>query len=169
MGAILTDKMRSDSSRKISAMTSAGIPADVAKDVVSLTLIADAPRINHLATQTRSDVVRAAAMFLRIGEALQLDVIRGRAGQLSLVDPFDRMAVNTAVNQLSRAQASLARSALSAGPTAPEAWLASQRDRLAGAAGTLERIAADPVLTASRLTVAAAQFAGIVDDPGNHA
>ncbi len=165
LGAILTDKMRAESGHRISTLTSAGVPADVAKDLVSLALIADAPRINHLAANAKCDVVRAAAVFLQIGEGLQLDVIRARAAQLSLNDSFDRMAVNTAVNQLSKAQASFARSALAAGQVAPEKWLASQQDRLSGAMGTLERIAADPVLTASRLTVAAAQFAGIVDEP----
>ncbi len=164
LGSVATDRMKADSGRRIEALVRDGVPDHVAAAIVSLGLIADAPLINQLAASSRTDVERAAAAFFQVGERLQLDVLRSRAGGLSLTDPFDRMAVNTAMSQLAKAQASFARSALTtrdAGSTAD--WIERQRPRLAGALQTLERIAAEPALTASRLTVAAAQFAGLAD------
>jgi glutamate dehydrogenase len=150
-----------------SQLTAQGVPADLASDLAALPLFAEAPLISRLSGETRADLGNAARVYFGIGEFFRLGDLKLKAAALPVTDPFDRQAIAVAVNQLTAAQAAFVKSALEASDFTlsqqPQAWLSTHKDRLAGAKTMLERIATEPAVTVSRLTVAAAQLRDLAE------
>ena len=133
------------------------VPDDLAAEMAALPLVAEATDIARVAEAARTPAARAAESFHAVGAYLRLDEIRARAEALKVSDTFDRLAIAAAIGTLGSAQRTLAGEALGTPGGDVASWLAGPGQRLARAKGSIDEILAGGDLTASRLTVAAAQ------------
>jgi glutamate dehydrogenase len=134
-------------------LAQAGVPADLAGDITRLGTLAQAPAIADIALETGRPVAEAARAFFEIGEQLHIDDLIARSETIATADSYDRLAIAQAVTRMAAAQAAFTREAIRAGGA--EAWLATERDRLARVRRLLAHATAEGAPTLSRLTVAA--------------
>jgi NAD-specific glutamate dehydrogenase len=128
-------------------------------------LLADAPAITRLATETAGSPETTAGVFLSIGSDLRLSDLKAKAATLVAADEFDTLAIGQAVQQFNTAQAGFTRAALAAAKTAGghAAWLAAHTERLAPVRLLLDQITAAETVTVSRLIVAATRLRDLAD------
>ncbi len=147
--------------RMMAELTGKGVPADLARDIARLELLALAPEITEIAQETGRSTAQAAQAFFAIGDAFKLAELAAKTAMLAPSDYFDRLALASASNQILAAQHVFTRDVLRAAPDkSPDiaAWLAAKGERHARAQASLSQIAMDGALTVSRLTVAAGQL-----------
>ncbi len=135
-----------------------GVPEPLARRIAELAVLAMGPDIVLVAGRAGCTTLEAAEVHFGIIETFGLARILEESRALELSDPFDRMALDRALANLTRAQRDLASDVLAFGdgPVAARlaAWHAEQ-------AAAIERIAAsvasltEGALTVSRLSVAA--------------
>jgi glutamate dehydrogenase len=130
-----------------------GVPQDLAADVARLGVLAQAPAVTEIARAAGQAVPAAARVYFDIGARLLIDELIRRGGSVATADPYERQAINRALEQLAAAQVSFTRTAIRAGGSA--AWLAGQGERLERAMRTTAGAAGEGALTLSRLVVAA--------------
>ena len=161
LDSLLSTERKARIERLATALTAKSVPADLARDIARLELIALAPEITEIAQETGRSTAQAAQAFFAIGDAFKLAELAAKTQTLAPSDYFDRLALAAASNQILAAQHVFTRDALRAAPDkAPDvaAWLAAKGPRLARAQAALAQIATDGALTVSRLTVAAGQL-----------
>jgi glutamate dehydrogenase len=130
-----------------------GVPSDLAADVARLGAVAQAPAVTEIARTTGQAVPEAARVYFDIGARMLIDELSRRGGSVATADPYERQAINRALEQLAAAQVSFTRAAIRAGGSA--AWLAGQGERFERALRTTHEAAGEGALTLSRLVVAA--------------
>ncbi len=119
-----------------------------------------APAITEIAEETGAGIADTARTHFAVGEYLRLADLAQNARSIATPDYYDRLAVAQAQARLEAAQAAFTRAAVRT-KGGFDAWLAGQSDRLARVKAMLEEIAADAVLTVSRLLVAAGQLSDL--------
>ena len=143
------------------ALVAAGVPGDLARDILQLDALADAPAITALAASTRRTPAEVAPAFIAIGDYFRIGDLVARSKMIPTADDFDRIAIAQAQNQVQAAQRAFTLGVLQSQPsgTADAAlWLGAHRARLAGAKAMLDTIASSDAVTVSRMTVGAAQL-----------
>jgi glutamate dehydrogenase len=129
-----------------------GVPGDLAADIARLKVLAHAPAIADIAQAEGRPLPDTARSYLEIGARLSIDDLARKGAAITTSDPYDRIAIAQALDQLIAAHAAFTREALRAGGA--DAWLASQATRLARLRHTLADASGEGGLTLSRLLVA---------------
>jgi glutamate dehydrogenase len=107
----------------------------------------------EIAQERGADVLKAARIFLEIGERLHIDDLAARGAAIATADRYDRLAIAKALGQLQAAHAIFTRGAILAGGS--DVWSAAQGERLGRVERILAEAAAPGSLSLSRLAVAA--------------
>jgi glutamate dehydrogenase len=154
---------------RITELTAAGVPLDVAEDVAVLPLMGAACEIVLLAQSKSVAVDAAAGTYFAVGTEVGLDRLRGLAERVSAADHWDRLAIRRIVDDLFASQRMLAAEALAlAGPrlskgtraegaAAARAWAERRRADLARAKAFLKELEHGGPLGISKLTLANSQ------------
>jgi glutamate dehydrogenase len=136
-----------------------GLPADIAHDIASLPLLADAPDIAGLAAEARTDPARAAALHGAVGERLGLPRLRGLAARLNLPEHWDRLAVRRLLDDLAGTQRNLTAKLLASGEArALDAWSQANREALARTDEFLAAIESAGELSVAKLLLTASHI-----------
>ena len=143
---------------RVTALSAAGVPVELAQILAILPRLAAAPDIVMVAEAAGEDSAMVAATFFAADEALGLGALLEASKTIVAGDHYDLMAINRAVSQIEIARRRLAGEVVSAragepGEAAVTHWL-----ELRDADGTLRQSLAGinaGALTLSRLSVAA--------------
>ena len=144
------------------------VPADVAAEVATLSILADAPLIVETAARAASPVALAARAFLALGDRFRLDEISERAARIRSADDYDRLAIAGSTSALAEARRSITAAALRpANGLAPglEPWLAARASQVERTQRDMAEIAGTAELTVARLAVASARLADLARTP----
>jgi glutamate dehydrogenase len=138
-------------------LESQGVPAGLARRVAALQELVAAPDIVLVAQRTARPVVETAATHFAIGDIFQLGPLSGAAGNISVSDYFDRLALDRTIDALAAAHRKLTSEVVGQGPAGPEAvaaWSHARGAEIARIRAAVDNIAASG-LTLSKLMVAA--------------
>jgi len=137
---------------KFDRLFDAGVPRELARTIAAADALARAPIVARLAAETGRSLEDAARATFAVAEHLHFDEIKRRARTLRIVDTYDRLAVDGALQSLEAAQRALANAALNGGgggdANEPATWLSSAKG------ATRARNGLDEILKAGELTVA---------------
>ncbi len=163
----LPDAAQSSAAAIRDRLINSGAPAELAATIAQMPILADAPAITRLASETKQSPLDTAKVFLSIGSDLCLGELKSKAASLSVADEFDALAIGQAVQQLNAAQAGFTRAALAASkePGEAERWQIAHAERVAPVRAMLDQITAADVVTVSRLVVAATRLRELADAP----
>jgi glutamate dehydrogenase len=144
-----------------------GVPADLARRIASFDVQRFAPGITDIARDTCRSIEHAATVALAAADYVRLGELEARAVGLKVVDYYDRLALDGALDTIRTATRAMARSALSEqkeGVPDFAGWAETRVVRLAQIKSLLDEIAAAPDITVSRLTVAASRVRELAGD-----
>jgi glutamate dehydrogenase len=141
-----------------------GVPEDVARDVVRLSVLVETPAM--VATAERSDAATedTARAYLEIASYLKIDEIVARAQELAPADDYERLAIGGGVASLGDAHRRLTASFLRSSASRTQdlgAWLDGSGSLAGRAHRDLEAIASAREMSVARLAVASARLAGL--------
>jgi len=140
-------------------MISDGVPEPLARQLASLPVLTSAPDIVLVADRTGRPVARVTAIYFAAVAYFQLDRISGAAADIKLVDYFDRLAFERAVDAIGEAIRRIVAEMTQGGGSGNEsvaAWVA-RREGVERVRHAVHEIAASG-LTLSKLTVAASML-----------
>lgn len=168
VSAALYRVLPEDAEKALAARTTelmnAGVPEDLAREIVNLRPLAAAPDIVSVADRTGRPVQDVAATYFAAGAFFQLDRIANAARGIQVTDYFDRLALDRALDSIGEAERRLTAEMVgdgASGPQAVDAWVTPR-------AGEVERIRAavhgiaSSGLTLSKLSVAASLLGDLV-------
>jgi len=156
----LAERLASESA----ALTAQGVPEDVARDVVRLSVLVETPAIVATAERGGASLEDTARAYLEIASYLRIDEIVARAQELAPADDYERLAIGGGVASVADAhrrltaaflRSSLTRAADVAG------WLEGRGSLADRARRDLMAIAAAREMSVARLAVASARLAGL--------
>ena len=156
---ILPPRLRAKLEQEALSAREAGIPDDLAIDIARLKVLQHAPAITKIAGDTGHPVPETARVYLEIGEQLRIADILSGSASIPTTDPYDRLAVSQAVNQLGASLSTFTLAAIAAGGLAN--WRAERGDQLGRLQTTLDEVASAGTLTVSRLLVTAGQLSDL--------
>ena len=160
----LPDNARAARLNHIQELTHQGVPAELAKRLADLPVLAAAPDIVLIAGDTNKSIGDIATTYFAAGAFFKLDRIRDPARMISVSDYFDRLALDRALDQIAEAERRITAQMLAngrEGVSAVEAWLEPRSDHVARVRAAVEEIAASP-MTISKLSVAASLVSDLV-------
>ncbi|HYM18270.1 MAG TPA: NAD-glutamate dehydrogenase [Micropepsaceae bacterium] len=97
---------------RLAKLKEVGVPDDVAEDAAILPLLSAVPEIVLLSENQGVAPIEAARAYFAVGGHIGLDRLRALAGEISLNDHWDRLALRRIVDDLYAAQRLLAADAL---------------------------------------------------------
>jgi glutamate dehydrogenase len=149
---------------RAAALESAGVPAELARRIADLRVLAAAPDIVLVAERAAKSIGEVAATYFAAGSFFGLDRIREPARAIQVTDYFDRLALDRALDSIAEAERRLTAEMVGdgvAGAAAVEAWIrprAGEVERIRAAVGEI----AGSTLTISKLSVAASLVGDLV-------
>jgi len=149
---------------RLSELTNAGVPQDLAQRFAELPAMSLAGDIVSVSTRTGTSVIDAARAFFAVVETFHLGRIAEGASRLRLGDRFDRMALDRALANIGRAERDLTADVLAADGVTAAARLATWRASRQAAIDRAVRAVAELTegdITVSRLSVAAGLLADL--------
>ncbi|MGD9806436.1 MAG: NAD-glutamate dehydrogenase [Hyphomicrobiaceae bacterium] len=158
--AALRDRL----ARDVSDLKAHGVPEDVARDVVRLSVLVETPAVVATAARSGASLEDTARAYLEIASYLRIDVIAARAQELAPADDYERLAIGGGIASLGDAHRRLTASFLRVSRTDMvdlAAWLESCGSLADRAHRDLEAIAATREMSVARLAVASARLAGL--------
>jgi glutamate dehydrogenase len=162
MPTVLTERLLKDSAHLVAS----GVPAELANDVVRLSVLAETPAIVATAERSGTSIADAARAYLTIASHFGIDEIVARAQELAPADDYERLAIGGGIASLGDAHRRLATSFLDKdrGRSASlDSWVAECGSLADRARGDLEAIAAAREMSVARLVVASARLAGLAE------
>jgi len=161
---LLTPDGRKDFDDREARLTEAGVPTELARRAASATYLIPGVDILDLAEDAGWSAAAAGALYFRLESFLGLDALRAAASPSRLDEHFDRLALRRILEDLSFAQARIARCAVAAcgngdavdpAETAPtdaaERAVAAFRRRHGAAVNRYAKLVADLDLSAGAL------------------
>ena len=159
-----------DTEARIAALTSAGVPADVAEDIGVLPLMAAAPEVALLAHNQSLNLDLVAGAYFAMGAEVGLDRLRGLAQRITGGEHWDHLAIRRISDDLFAGQRALTAAALAMlppekakgaraeGVEAVKLWAASKADALVRARSFLAALERTGELSVAKLTLANSQI-----------
>jgi glutamate dehydrogenase len=144
-----------------------GAPADLARDIGLLPLLAVAPEIAQLARYSHHSLQTVAAIYFGVGTLLSLDRLRLLAGRIAPPEHWDRLAIRRLVDDLFAAQRALSQALLkdlaggATGEMARQAvgvWAKTHREALDRTRDFLAQLEVSGELSIAKLTLANSQI-----------
>ena len=142
---------------RITELTKAGVPTELARDIVLLPALASAPDIALLAHTAQTPPEKVIAIYSALGEQLGFDKLRSQAARLSPPDHWDRLALRQLLDNLAIAQAGIAARLLAQNATV-EDWIAGHQESLARAQSFLDSVDHSGDLSVAKLMLASSQI-----------
>jgi glutamate dehydrogenase len=141
----------------IAELTGAGVPEDLARDMVLLKPLAAALDVALLAHETGKPADKVAPVFFQLGETLGLDRLRNLAERFAPPEHWDRLALRRLLDDLSQSQRGITRKLLAGGGNV-EAWAKAQGDALERTRSFLNTLDASGELSVAKLMLASSQI-----------
>jgi glutamate dehydrogenase len=138
-------------------LTDAGVPRELARDLVLLPALQAAPDIALLAHTAKATPEKVIALYGALGKQLGFDKLRGQAARLSPPDHWDRLALRQLLDNLAMAQAGIAARLLADG-TSVDDWIAGHTDSLGRAQSFLNTVDHSGDLSVAKLMLASSQI-----------
>jgi glutamate dehydrogenase len=161
---VLPTAIDTELGERTTGLAAQGVPMELARQLAELPVIGAASDISLVANRTGSEVLDAARSYFAIVELFGLGRLAAAAERLKPADRFDRMALDRAAANLSRAQRDLASDVLGAGSGLVEdrlrAWRAARETAISRATAAVAEVTQGG-LTVSRLSVAAGLLADL--------
>jgi glutamate dehydrogenase len=137
MSQVLSAEAQAALKARAAALKAEGVPADLAKRIAGLPVLAAATDVSLIAHETGRKVEEVASVHFAIGEKLGIDWLRNRAAEVPTENHWQRQALSAIVDDLYGLQGRLAARVLAGqGSTVTElldGWLT-------GRSGPMERI-----------------------------
>jgi glutamate dehydrogenase len=140
-----------------------GVPAELARRIARLPVLAAAPDIVIVAERAGRDITALAAIYFAAEAFFRLDAITSAARGIVVSDYFDRLALDRALDSIGEAERRLAAAMASngaAGAEAVAAWAAPRKADVERVRMSVHEIA-NSGLTLSKLTVAASMLGDV--------
>ena len=141
----------------IAELTGAGVPEDLARDMVLLDPLAAALDVALLAHETRLPPDKVAPLYFQLGETLGLDRLRNLANRYAPPEHWDRLALRRLLDDLSQSQRSITAKLLASGGTVDD-WAIKQGDALERTRTFLGTLDASGELSVAKLMLASSQI-----------
>jgi glutamate dehydrogenase len=166
LDTLLSPERRTQLDRSATELAGKGVPADLARDIARLELIALAPEITEIAAETGARTIDAARAFYGVGDAFGLADLTAAMRDLGPSDYDDRLALAQSAAQILTAQHSFTRAFLKADAHAADAakWVDGLGGRVSRARDALRTITTDGAVTVSRMVVASGQLRNLADE-----
>jgi glutamate dehydrogenase len=155
-GALSEDGLAARAAREQS-LTKAGIASGLARRLANLPELRHAPDIVMVAEQARRPIAEVATTYFAAEAFFRLDRVTGAAGDIVVVDYFDRLALDRALDSIGDAERRLTAAMVGNGATgtdAVEQWVKPRHAEVERIRGAIHEIAGSG-LTLSKLSVAA--------------
>ena len=157
---VLPEAAKAERASRVAALTSAGVPEDVARRIADLPALNAAPDIALVAERSGQAVAEVAATYFAAGAYFRLDRIAAAAREIKVADYFDRLALDRALDSIGEAERRLTAEMMqqgTAGAAAVAAWVQSRGEDVERVRLAVHEIAASG-LTLSKLAVAASML-----------
>jgi glutamate dehydrogenase len=141
----------------ITELAKAGVPEELARDMVLLTPLAAALDVALLAHDTKTPPDRVAPVYFALGEKLGLDRLRALAGKFAPPEHWDRLALRRLTDDLSQSQRSITAKLLARGTTV-EDWATSQEGALERTRTFLNALESSGEISVAKLMLASSQI-----------
>jgi len=149
--------LTADDDARIAELAKAGVPEDLARDMVLLSALAMALDVALLAHDTGKDTAKVAPLYFTLGETLGLDRLRNLADRYQPPEHWDRLALRRLLDDLSQSQRGIARKLLVNG-TSVEEWAKAQGNALERTLGFLNTVEASGEISVAKLMLASSQI-----------
>jgi glutamate dehydrogenase len=162
-GALSEESLSARTARR-GKLVAAGVPDELAGRIADLASLTAAPDIVLVADRTGKAVGEVAATYFAADTYFRLDRIVSAAGNIPIVDYFDRLALDRARDSIGDAERRLTAAMVgngAAGAGAVEAWVAPRRNEVERIRLAIHEIA-NSGLTLSKLAVAASLLGDLV-------
>ncbi len=146
-----------DDNSRIAELTGAGVPEDLARDMVLLPALAAALDVALLAQAVKMTPEKTAALYFELGDRIGLSRLRGLAGQYAPPEHWDRLALRRLMDDISATQRGIAQQLLTDGGTV-EDWAQSQDKALDRTRAFLATLEGSGELSIAKLMLAASQI-----------
>ncbi|HKM88235.1 MAG TPA: NAD-glutamate dehydrogenase [Xanthobacteraceae bacterium] len=162
-GALSEESLSARTARR-GKLVAAGVPDELAGRIADFASLTAAPDIVLVADRTGKAVGEVAATYFAADTYFRLDRIASAAGNIPIVDYFDRLALDRARDSIGDAERRLTAAMVgngAAGAVAVEAWVAPRRNEVERIRLAIHEIA-NSGLTLSKFTVAASLLGDLV-------
>jgi glutamate dehydrogenase len=162
-GALTAEALTARDGR-VAELVTAGVPADLARQLASLPALTAAPDIVLVAERTGKDIADVTATYFAAESFFQLDRITRAAREIKVSDYFDRLALDRALDSIGDAERRMAAAMTgegAAGAAAVAAWVGMRAADVQRIRAAVQEIA-NSGLTLSKLTVAASLLGDLV-------
>jgi glutamate dehydrogenase len=146
-----------DEQAQIAELAQAGVPDELARDMVLLASLAAALDVALLAQDTGLPADRVAAFYFALGERLGLDRLRALADKFTPPEHWDRLALHRLMDDLSASQRAIAKKLLRSGAGLDD-WAQSQQAALNRIRDFLSALDSSGELSVAKLMLASSQI-----------
>ena len=158
---ILPASQRAELARRADVLASKGVPADVALRTARLDFLVSAVDIVRLGLGNGLGIVELGHRFYAIGTRFRLDALRLVARRMKAETAWQKLAVDSLIEDLYTQQADLTGKAITVGEDF-EQWLAARAGELARLDSLVREIEATPSPDLAMLTVATRALRGFL-------
>ncbi len=117
LDSLLPAEAVADIARRAEALVARGAPAGLARRVAALDTLAGATDIVAVATRAAAPIAEVARVFYGLDGALGLGRLAAQAGAIRIVDHFDRLALDRALDRIAAARRAMAAEAVAVAAT----------------------------------------------------
>ncbi|MCF8476900.1 MAG: NAD-glutamate dehydrogenase, partial [Pseudolabrys sp.] len=142
---------------RVTELTRAGVPDDLARRIANLPLLKAAPDIVQVADRAQQPIAEVTATYFAAEAFFQLDRVASAVPGIVVADYFDRLALDRALDSIEEAERRLTAAMVGqgvAGADAVAAWVEPRHAEVERIRSAIHEIAGSG-LTLSKLTVAA--------------
>jgi glutamate dehydrogenase len=158
LAGLVSPDLDQTTARQQEAFEAGGTPPDLARRIAALSVLSLAPDAILVARRCEAEVLDAAKAMFAVIETFGLGRLTEHGATIDAADRFDRMAIDRALANLTRALRDLAADILSSGDgpveTRIKAWKSPRQTAITRMAATIADLI-EGELTISRLSVAA--------------
>ncbi|NGO65224.1 NAD-glutamate dehydrogenase [Rhizobium daejeonense] len=163
LSSTLPAQLKQQFEAETAELTDAGVPADVAADVVKLQALLLVPEVMQIAERTGAPLARAIEGYFAVSEIFRIDRILALGARVVTNDHYDSLALFRSLDQIGAARREIVISALTshAGEKQPvQAWHAADLQRINRLGAELLALSEGAEASLSKIAVAA----GLVSD-----
>ena len=151
---------------RVASYEEQGVPADLARRMAALPVLAAAPDLVRIAGRTGRDVAEVAAVYFMLGRRFGLEWLRDKAAAAKAENHWQKQAVTALVDDLFAHQTALTTRVLEAVDQLPaespvDAWIAHRRPVVERVEQLLSELRTQPNVDLSMLAVANRQLRGL--------
>ncbi len=166
LDTVLAQEEATARAARVTALSSGGVPDDLARRLADLPVLASAPDIVLVADRTGRPVGDVAATYFAAAAYFRLDRVLNAAHAIQVADYFDRLALDRSLDAVWQAERRITAQMLAngaAGTQAVEEWIAPRATDVERIRNAVHEIARSG-MTLSKLSVAASLLSDLVKE-----